>query len=154
MKKKRAFTIIEVLVVLGIIGILATIIILGLVQARVTARYTKTRATIKEYMTAAQMYNVDHAAFPSSVADIGTYLATNTSSSFQDGWGVAMQYNYWPYGVGGTAAVPTADMRGAVGIHSAGPDKEFTLITNTVNGPTSDDVAYGLNGYPIWHWEK
>ncbi|HEY4503120.1 MAG TPA: type II secretion system protein [Candidatus Paceibacterota bacterium] len=63
-KRKSGFTIIELLVVVAIIGIMATVVIVALGPARTKARDARRVADIKGIYTAMQLYYADYGTFP------------------------------------------------------------------------------------------
>ena len=65
-KNKLGFTLIELLIVIAIIGLLSTLSVLALNQARIKSRDTKRVADVKQMMTALEMYYSDNNAYPSS----------------------------------------------------------------------------------------
>lgn len=82
-KNKRGFTLIELLVVIAIIGLLSTLSILALNQARARARDAKRVADVKQVQTALEMYYNDVGDYPATASivagspiysSIGTYL--------------------------------------------------------------------------------
>ena len=93
--KKLGFTLIELLIVIAIIGLLSTLSVLALNQARIKSRDTKRVADVKQMMTAFEMYYNDAGAYPAtpsgtaggSIATGGvTYLKTiPTAPSTLDG---------------------------------------------------------------------
>ncbi len=75
MKKQRGFTLIELLVVIAIIGLLSTLAVVALNNARQKARDAKRISDIKQVQTALELYFNDANAYPTS-------LATGSSISF------------------------------------------------------------------------
>ncbi len=57
---KRAFTLIELLIVVAIIGILAAIAVPNFLNAQIRAKVAKTEAEMKTFVTANEMYRLDH----------------------------------------------------------------------------------------------
>ena len=80
---KKGFTLIELLVVIAIIGLLSTLSILALNQARARARDAKRISDIKQIQTALELYYNDKGDYPetasitpgAAVSWNGTYLA-------------------------------------------------------------------------------
>ncbi len=66
--KTGGFTLVELLVVVAIIGLLATLSVLALGSARVRARDAKRLADIKTVQTALELYNNDQGGYPSAPA--------------------------------------------------------------------------------------
>ncbi len=74
-KNKKGFTLIELLVVIAIIGLLSTLSIVALNQARARSRDARRLADIKQIQTALEMYYNDLAGYPAS---LGTTIASNS----------------------------------------------------------------------------
>ena len=70
--KRGAFTLVELLVVISIIGLLSTIAIVSLTSARMKARDTKRIVDIRQISLAMQMYRQDNGNYP----DPGALLCT------------------------------------------------------------------------------
>ncbi len=118
-KKKQGFTLIELLVVIAIIGLLSTLSILALNQARARARDAKRIADVKQIQTALELYYNEMGDYPitGSVTPgvairgtSGTYLAAvPTPPTPVDGTGcpatqAAYTYTKTGTGVGGDAS--------------------------------------------------
>jgi len=58
---RQAFTLIELLAVIGIIVVLVTLVLAGIGRARGHARLTKCRNNMRQILTALQLYGQDHA---------------------------------------------------------------------------------------------
>lgn len=66
MKNNKAFTLIEMLVVISIIGILAALAIFGMQNAFKNSRNTQRRSDLKQYQTALENYaNANNSFYPS-----------------------------------------------------------------------------------------
>ncbi len=91
MKKPNGFTLVELLVVVAIIGLLATLSVLALGSARVRARDAKRLADIKTVQTALELYSNDRGGYPVGQAGAGvpqvelgsSDAAVLTSSGFE-----------------------------------------------------------------------
>ncbi|MFA5360277.1 MAG: type II secretion system protein [Patescibacteria group bacterium] len=72
MKKQKGFTLIELLVVIAIIGLLSTLAVVALNNARMKSRDAKRVSDIKQIQTALELYYNDANAYP---ATLGTSIA-------------------------------------------------------------------------------
>lgn len=63
-KPSRAFTLIELLIVVAIIGILAAIAVPNFLNAQVRAKYARCLSDMRACQTALEMYSVDHGKVP------------------------------------------------------------------------------------------
>ncbi len=71
-KKQKGFTLLELLVVIGIIGLLASILVINLTSARRRARDTKRVADLRNLQTAAEDYYGRSGKYPSLLSDLVT----------------------------------------------------------------------------------
>jgi len=77
MKKwKSGFTLIELLVVIAIIGLLSTLTIIALNQARARSRDARRLADIKQIQTALEMYYSDTGSYPALISMADGNIAT------------------------------------------------------------------------------
>lgn len=84
---KKGFTLIELLVVIAIIGLLSTLAVVALGNARLKARDAKRLSDLKQLQTALELYYTDQSAYPSgSGISLGT---TNYACLNGSGFGVA-----------------------------------------------------------------
>lgn len=76
MKKQKGFTLIELLVVIAIIGLLSTLAVVALNNARMKSRDAKRVSDIKQIQTALELYYNDANAYPAA-----TMVAANAAIS-------------------------------------------------------------------------
>ena len=76
--KKKAFTLVELLVVVAIIGLLATLSVLALNNARAKARDAKRVADVRQMQTALELYFNDNQAYTTVVTPGGTIASSTT----------------------------------------------------------------------------
>ena len=69
MRKRRGFTLIELMIVIAIIGILAAIAIPNFRKARDQAREKACYANMRVILGAVEMYNMDNSDMTSSISD-------------------------------------------------------------------------------------
>ncbi len=70
--KQKGFTLLELLVVIGIIGLLAAILVINLTGARRRARDTKRVADVRNLQTAAEDYYSKNGKYPLTLGDLVT----------------------------------------------------------------------------------
>jgi prepilin-type N-terminal cleavage/methylation domain-containing protein len=68
MRKNKGFTLIELLVVIAIIGLLSTLAVVALNNARAKSRDAKRVSDIKQVQTALELYYQDANGYPSAAA--------------------------------------------------------------------------------------
>lgn len=123
-RRKAGFTLIEVLLVVAILGVLATVVVVNVSGRREPAMIRATRASIAAVATAVDLYEVDTGRRPSSIQDLlrdsgapnwnGPYIRGGTPL---DAWGSPIELRI----SGGSYVVV-----------SAGPDMQMG---------TSDDIT-------------
>jgi len=77
MKKAKGFTLIELLVVIAIIGLLSTLAVVALNNARQKSRDAKRVSDIKQVSTALELYFADNNGYPTAVTAITLGDATH-----------------------------------------------------------------------------
>jgi len=115
---RAGFTLIEVLLVVAILGILATVVVVNFTGRQKGAMIRAARASIAAICTAVDMYEVDNGRFPAGLNALiqssgepnwnGPYLRGGVPA---DPWGTAFQY--------------TLKGDGAYVVASAGPDLQM-----------------------------
>lgn len=83
---KKGFTLIELLVVIAIIGLLSTLAVVALGNARVKARDSKRLSDLKQMQTALELYYTDQSNYPQTSGALGS---TDFACLNNAGWGVA-----------------------------------------------------------------
>ena len=68
LKKKNAFTLVEILVVIGIIALLAAIAIPNLLRAKHSANESSAQSTLKSISTALENYFASNSLYPSNTS--------------------------------------------------------------------------------------
>jgi len=120
---ERGFTLIELMVVIVIIGLLATVVVINVFPAQDQARVTKAKADIALLEQAAEMYRLDNLTYPTTdqglaallfppagLAEAGRYRPGGYIKKLpKDPWGNAYHY-----------AMP--GQHGAFDIYSLGAD--------------------------------
>jgi type II secretion system protein G len=155
MRARRGFTIIELLVVVGIIAILASIAINNYIGAMNRARQKRTMADIRGVALAWEARAVDIKAYnaagftlpanPITYAELKSILSPTYMGNIpqMDGWGNPFEFRMdRPIG-----AVPAA----SYAIRAAGRDGHYQSAY--VAGPTTDfdcDIVYAEGSFIIW----
>jgi len=65
--KKRGFTLIELLIVIAVVGVLSTLAVIALSNARAKSRDSKRSSDIKQISTALELYFADHNSYPTII---------------------------------------------------------------------------------------
>jgi prepilin-type N-terminal cleavage/methylation domain-containing protein len=75
-KKSKGFTLLEILLVVGIISILAGIVIVAINPSKqlAAARNTERRSDLRQISNAIQQFYIDHGYYPASSTDYATTL--------------------------------------------------------------------------------
>jgi general secretion pathway protein G len=97
MKKKRdgeeGFTLVELMVVIVIIGLLATVVVINVMPATDKAALTKARADIATLEQGVEMYRLNKLTYPASGEGLQAVVAEGYVKRLpQDPWGNPYQY--------------------------------------------------------------
>ncbi|MBM4165276.1 MAG: prepilin-type N-terminal cleavage/methylation domain-containing protein [Lentisphaerae bacterium] len=95
--RRAGFTLIEMLLVVTIIGILATMAVLKIGGQGEVARRETTRGTIATISQAIQMYGLSHSELPNTLDDLTIAPSDDVEApldknSLADSWGQPIQY--------------------------------------------------------------
>jgi type II secretion system protein G len=81
---RRAFTLIELLIVVAIIAILAAIAVPNLLEAQVRAKVSRVKNDLRTVVTALEIFAVDNGHYPGSIEEtVGRMLTTSPPDVFQ-----------------------------------------------------------------------
>jgi general secretion pathway protein G len=106
MRTKYGFTLIEVVIVIIIMGLMASFAIPRLTQSREAARLSEGVQILKTYRSAQDRWNLDHAAFTNDCNDLDVTLTPtnfNAPTCVNDG-SVSIQRTGGAYTITATAA--------------------------------------------------
>ncbi len=83
---KKAFTLIELLIVVAIIGILAAIAVPNFLNAQIRAKVARVIADLKTVGSACEMYHLDQPGYPSKLVKggFGTWLSQDMNAEMLD----------------------------------------------------------------------
>ena len=91
--RERGFTLVELMVVIVIIGLLATVVVVNVLPAQDTARVKKAEADISLLEQAAEMYRLNKLSYPSSGDGLQALVAEGFIKRLPDDpWGNPYRY--------------------------------------------------------------
>ncbi|MFB3786029.1 MAG: type IV pilin protein [bacterium] len=78
--KPQAFTLIELLIVVAIIGVLAAIAVPNFLNAQVRAEIAKCKGDMKSFTTALEAYRIDHNKYPEPIRPVRWNTSDHTAT--------------------------------------------------------------------------
>ena len=103
---QKGFTLVEVMIIVGIIALLATIAIPNLLRSRINANEAAAQATLKSISTALETYITTYDIYPTDTADLITdspqFLTTNFFTGEHNGYTFVANLNNYTYSVTGS----------------------------------------------------
>jgi general secretion pathway protein G len=92
--REQGFSLVELMVVIVIIGLLATIVIINVMPAADRAATTKARADISTLEQAVELYRLDHLTYPPTAEGLQALLSGNYIRRLpEDPWGNPYRYS-------------------------------------------------------------
>ena len=111
---RSGFTLVEIMIVVFIVALLATLAIPNLLQARITANESAAKATLKSISNALENYYSINSQYPSSTSallgDTPPYLNTDYFSAPQQGYNFSAALAAYTYSI---VALPVSTSTGS-----------------------------------------
>ena len=93
-RNEGGFTLVELMVVIVILGLLATIVVINVMPAADRAAVTKARADIATLEQGIEMYRLDHLRYPTSAEGLQALVSGNYVRRLpNDPWGSPYRYS-------------------------------------------------------------
>ncbi len=141
MKRLRAYTLAELMIVVLIIGVISSIAVPNLIRAGLKGKESALKADLKLYRAAVEMFRTDTGAYPAAIADLAATTAPGSGKDV-NGAAKAITATDWkgPY-------VPSVDNDPV-----SGNVLTYSVATGAVGRITSSAPGTALDGtaYSTW----
>ena len=125
---RKAFTLVEVMVVVAIIALLATILIPNLLRSRITANESSAQTTLKGISNALETYASTNHAYPTTTTSLLSalppYLSTDYFTTTYHGYNYSVSLALYSYTI---TAIPASSSQG---INSYSISTSGVLVAN------------------------
>lgn len=158
MIKPRGFTIVELLIVIVVIGILASVTIVAFNGVQTRAKNAKSTAAIKDWVKIIKLHYADLGAYPGTSSCLGsaTTYPDNTQCWDSTGWRVQTGFltQVSPYVNGSYPEPDTTDIQNGGagspkrgGLYIASSRNVYLMLNNVTSCP---DIGESLTGTQIY----
>lgn len=127
MKKQLGFTLLEIMVVVVIMGMLASIVSFNVMGSKADAEVRKTRIDIKNIQQALDLYKLDNSRYPTTEQGLKALIKKPTASPVPKNWkkgGYVQELPEDPWGNKYHYANPGVHNPDSYDLYSFGPDQE------------------------------
>lgn len=141
-KQRKGFTLIELLVVLAIIGLLSTLAVVSLNNARQKSRDAKRLSDVKQIQTALELYFSDQGKYPVAATAVVIGASGQETLSSTNGWATT---------AGGTiymARTPKNPTPGGADYSYTSADGSTYTLKTTLEGDTGGLLVGGITASP------
>jgi prepilin-type N-terminal cleavage/methylation domain-containing protein len=172
MIQRKAFTLIELLIVVAIIAILAAIAVPNFLEAQTRAKVSRVKADIRSVVTAIEAYVIDWNNYPPNLPMISNfrfgenYFAVTTPTAYMtsipnDPFRLTLPsesadpnknangrttFEYFRYGAMSSVPPPAPPFNGSEGysLRSMGPDKDLDLVGSSLDPGENQSLINGV----------
>ena len=127
MKKQLGFSLLEIMVVVVIMGMLASIVSFNVMGSKADAEVRKTRIDIKNIQQALDLYKLDNSRYPTTEQGLKALIKKPTASPVPKNWkkgGYVQELPEDPWGNKYQYANPGVHNPDSYDLYSFGPDQE------------------------------